>query len=198
MFSYKNDYFHNLGGNPTWYYCDANNDGDDTGPSGIETDNLQILAEDGGSGNHEYICSLWSQYEVFAECCGDGPCYSGTGTTPRRCGSQSGGSGCRYVEGEFLVNNAGLNTRKAYLWEYDLEEFDKMMAVNLRAPFILSKLAFLDMKERKDGHILNILSTACHFANEKMSIYTATKKGFEGLPFRIKIIDFFKLHEDKS
>lgn len=80
-----------------------------------------------------------------------------------------------------LVNNAGFNTRKAYLWEYGIEEFDKMISVNLRAPFVLSKLAFLDMKEKKDGHILNVLSTACHFANEKMSIYTATKKGFEGL-----------------
>lgn len=103
----ENDYFHNLGGNPTWYYCDANNDGDDMGPSGIETDNLGILAEDGGSGDHEYICSLWSKYEVFAECCGDESCYSGTGTTPNRCGASSGGHGCRYIAGEILVNNAG-------------------------------------------------------------------------------------------
>lgn len=82
---------------------------------------------------------------------------------------------------DILINNAGFNSRKAYLWEYGEEEFDDMFAVNVRAGFILTKLAFFDMKERKEGHIVNILSTACHFNNERMSIYTATKKAFQGL-----------------
>ncbi len=82
---------------------------------------------------------------------------------------------------DILINNAGFNSRKAYLWEYGEEEFDDMFAVNVRAGFILTKLAFLDMKKRKEGHIVNILSTACHFNNERMSIYTATKKAFQGL-----------------
>ncbi len=82
---------------------------------------------------------------------------------------------------DILINNAGFNSRKAYLWEYGEEEFDDMFAVNVRAGFILMKLAFLDMKKRGEGHIVNILSTACHFDNERMSIYTATKKAFQGL-----------------
>ncbi len=82
---------------------------------------------------------------------------------------------------DILINNAGFNSRKAYLWEYNEEEFDDMFSVNVRAGFILMKLAFFDMKEQRKGNIVNILSTACHFDNEKMSIYTATKKAFQGL-----------------
>ncbi len=97
---------------------------------------------------------------------------------------------------DILINNAGFNTRKAYLWEYGQEEFDDMFFVNVRAGFLLTKLVFLDMKEKREGHIVNILSTACHFDNERMSIYTATKKAFEGLtnvfrkearPYNIKV-----------
>lgn len=82
---------------------------------------------------------------------------------------------------DILINNAGFNPRKAYLWEYNNIEFNDMFSVNVKAGFILMKLSFLDMKEKGKGHIINILSTACHFNNEKMSIYTATKKAFQGL-----------------
>ncbi len=82
---------------------------------------------------------------------------------------------------DILINNAGFNSRKAYLWEYGQEEFDDMFFVNVRAGFLLMKLAFFDMKKRGGGHIVNLLSTACHFDNERMSIYTATKKAFQGL-----------------
>ncbi len=97
---------------------------------------------------------------------------------------------------DILINNAGFNSRKAYLWEYGIEEFDDMFSVNVRAAFFLMKLAFLDMKEKRKGHIVNILSTACYFDNERMSIYTGTKKALQGLtnvfrkearPYNIKV-----------
>jgi len=56
-----------------------------------------------------------------------------------------------------------------------------MLAVNLRAPFILMREAFSDMKKKQSGHIINILSTVCHADMERMSVYTAAKKGLEGL-----------------
>lgn len=82
---------------------------------------------------------------------------------------------------DILINNAGYNSRKAHLWEYEVDEFDGMIAVNLRAPFILMREAFKDMKKRGGGHIVNILSTACHSDIELLSVYTATKKGLQGL-----------------
>jgi NAD(P)-dependent dehydrogenase (short-subunit alcohol dehydrogenase family) len=80
-----------------------------------------------------------------------------------------------------LINNAGYNVRKARLWEYTTEELDRMLAVNLRAPFQLMRAAFPDMQAARGGHVVNILSTVCHFDNESMSLYTAAKKGFAGL-----------------
>jgi short-subunit dehydrogenase len=82
---------------------------------------------------------------------------------------------------DILVNNAGYNERKAPILDATTEEFDRMVAVNLRAPFILAREAARDMAARKSGHIVNVLSTVCHFANETMGIYTATKRGLEGL-----------------
>jgi NAD(P)-dependent dehydrogenase (short-subunit alcohol dehydrogenase family) len=82
---------------------------------------------------------------------------------------------------DVLINNAGFNPRKASLAEVTTEEFDALLAVNLRAPFILGREAFQDMAARGSGHIVNILSSACLHANEGMGAYTAAKKGLEGL-----------------
>ncbi len=82
---------------------------------------------------------------------------------------------------DILINNAGYNSRKAYLWEMETDEFDNMIAVNLRAAFILIREAFRDMKARGAGHIVNILSTACHADIERLGVYTAAKKGLQGM-----------------
>lgn len=82
---------------------------------------------------------------------------------------------------DVLINNAGYNARKAPLHEVATDEFDAMMAVNLRAPFILCREALADMIPRGSGHIVNILSTVCHFSNENMGVYTAAKCGLDGL-----------------
>jgi NADP-dependent 3-hydroxy acid dehydrogenase YdfG len=48
------------------------------------------------------------------------------------------------------------------------------------------------MRERKSGHIVNVLSSACHFNIELMGAYTAAKKGLGGLTdvFRKEVLDF--------
>ncbi len=82
---------------------------------------------------------------------------------------------------DVLVNNAGFNSRKAPVHEIDLEEFDSILAVNLRAPLVFVRAVLPAMTARGSGHIVNILSTVCHHSMETMGAYTAAKKGFEGL-----------------
>ncbi|HZN58767.1 MAG TPA: SDR family oxidoreductase [Planctomycetota bacterium] len=82
---------------------------------------------------------------------------------------------------DVLINNAGFNPRKAPVAEVTTEEFDGIVAVNLRAPFILLREVLRAMILRRTGHIVNILSTVCHYANESMGAYTAAKRGLEGL-----------------
>lgn len=82
---------------------------------------------------------------------------------------------------DVLVNNAGYNSQKAPLAQVTLEDFDAQYAVNLRAPWLLCREALRDMGVRKTGHIVNVISTVAHFANENMGVYTAMKAGLRGL-----------------
>jgi len=88
---------------------------------------------------------------------------------------------------DILVNNAGYNSRKAALWEVDTDEFDKMFAVNIRAPFILMRESFQDMRARGNGHVVNILSTVCHADLETMGVYTAAKRGLQRSAWRVNV-----------
>lgn len=82
---------------------------------------------------------------------------------------------------DILINNAGFNPRKAPIWEVTSDELDSLLAVNFKAPFLFIRQILPEMVQRKGGHIVNILSTVCHYSNEGMGAYTAAKKAFEGL-----------------
>jgi NAD(P)-dependent dehydrogenase (short-subunit alcohol dehydrogenase family) len=108
---------------------------------------------------------------------------------------------------DILINNAGYNSRKAPLWEVETAEFDDILAVNLRAPFVLMRESFQDMKKRGSGHVVNILSTVCHFSNQTMGVYTAAKAGLRALtdiyrkearPFDIRITSIYPGGVDTS
>ncbi len=80
---------------------------------------------------------------------------------------------------DVLVNNAGQLLVKPFA-ETTLEEFDRLLAVNLRAPFALTKTALPHLAERH-GAVINIASSAGkrYYANQ--SAYCATKHGLLGL-----------------
>ncbi len=82
---------------------------------------------------------------------------------------------------DVLINNAGMNSRKCDLAETNLEEFEQQYAINLRAPYLLCREAMQQMLPKKQGYIINIVSTVAKRSNATMSIYTAMKQGFAGL-----------------
>ena len=81
---------------------------------------------------------------------------------------------------DVLVNNAGLNHLKAPVVEIGLDDWELQYAVNLRAPFLLSREALRDMAERKRGHILNVISTIAKTSAPNYAIYTTMKYGLMG------------------
>lgn len=81
---------------------------------------------------------------------------------------------------DILINNAGLNHRKAPIGEIELDDWELQYAVNLRAPFLLSREALKDMGERKSGHIVNVVSTIAKTAQPNYSIYSTMKYGLMG------------------
>lgn len=82
---------------------------------------------------------------------------------------------------DILVNNAGHYGPVVPVEEYPLAEFDKVIAVHLRAAFLLSKLVLPQMYERKSGVILNISSLSAKAAYGWGSAYAAAKAGMLGL-----------------
>jgi 3-oxoacyl-[acyl-carrier protein] reductase len=82
---------------------------------------------------------------------------------------------------DILVNNAGHYGPVVPVEEYPLEEFDKVIAVHLRAAFILSKLVAPEMYKRKSGVILNISSLSAKSAFAWGSAYAAAKAGMLAL-----------------
>jgi NAD(P)-dependent dehydrogenase (short-subunit alcohol dehydrogenase family) len=80
---------------------------------------------------------------------------------------------------DILVNNAGTDLTVS-IEEMPIEEWDRIIGVNLRAPFILSKLALAEMRRAGRGHIVNIASTAATRAWANASAYHASKWGLLG------------------
>lgn len=86
----------------------------------------------------------------------------------------------RFARLDILINNAGIDVTVP-VDELSIEEWDRIMGVNLRAPFLLSRLAFRHMKDRGRGQIVNIISTAAKRAWPNASAYHASKWGLLGL-----------------
>jgi NAD(P)-dependent dehydrogenase (short-subunit alcohol dehydrogenase family) len=82
---------------------------------------------------------------------------------------------------DILVNNAGHYGPVVPVEDYPLDEFDKVIAVHLRAAFLLSKLVLPEMYARRSGVILNISSLSAKTAYAWGSAYAAAKAGVLGL-----------------
>ena len=81
---------------------------------------------------------------------------------------------------DILINNAGVNIRKS-LHEYALEEWRKVMSVNLDAVFLMCRAAIPHMKGRGWGRILNMTSIMSHVSLPGRTAYSASKAGLLGL-----------------
>jgi NAD(P)-dependent dehydrogenase (short-subunit alcohol dehydrogenase family) len=81
---------------------------------------------------------------------------------------------------DVLVNNAGID-RTAPFEELEIEDWDRILAVNLRGPVVMSRAVLPGMREAGHGQIVNITSTAAKRAWENASAYHASKWGLLGL-----------------
>jgi NAD(P)-dependent dehydrogenase (short-subunit alcohol dehydrogenase family) len=80
---------------------------------------------------------------------------------------------------DVVINNAGLDVTKP-ISELSVQEWDRVMSVNLRGPFIMAKSTLPIMASQRSGHIVNIVSTACLRAWTEASVYHASKWGLRG------------------
>ncbi|MCL2349496.1 MAG: 3-oxoacyl-[acyl-carrier-protein] reductase [Planctomycetaceae bacterium] len=77
---------------------------------------------------------------------------------------------------DILVNNAGI-TRDMLLRRLKDEDWDNVMAINLRGPFLMTRALCESMRKAKKGRIINIASVSGLQGNPGQANYCASKAG---------------------
>jgi NAD(P)-dependent dehydrogenase (short-subunit alcohol dehydrogenase family) len=80
-----------------------------------------------------------------------------------------------------LLNSAGIAGKNAPLDEYGLDEWRKVIEVNLNGTFYVNRVVIPSMKARNYGRIVNISSVAGKEGNPNAAAYAASKSGVLGL-----------------
>jgi 2-dehydro-3-deoxy-L-rhamnonate dehydrogenase (NAD+) len=83
----------------------------------------------------------------------------------------------RFGRVDILINNAGIAGVNAKTWETDVEEWRKVMRVNLDGPFICSRAIVPGMIAQNYGRIITIASIAGKEGNPNAAHYSASKAG---------------------
>jgi NAD(P)-dependent dehydrogenase (short-subunit alcohol dehydrogenase family) len=81
---------------------------------------------------------------------------------------------------DILVNNAGI-VAEGPLAEASVEEWDRLMAINARAPFLLCKAALPHLKAGGAGTIIQIVSVIGVKGYVNQGVYTASKHALMGM-----------------
>ncbi|MGC2399946.1 MAG: SDR family oxidoreductase [Acidobacteriaceae bacterium] len=91
----------------------------------------------------------------------------------------------RHGRCDILVNNAGIGVLRKPLVELPVEEWDRMMHTNLRAPYLMIRALGPMMIAAKSGHIINISSLAGKNPLPEGAAYSASKWGLNGLTYSV-------------
>lgn len=84
-----------------------------------------------------------------------------------------------------LINNAGIFIQKS-LDDQLIEDWDLILATNLKAPYLLSK-EFSEMLTHSKGHIINITSTRALMSEAGTEAYSASKGGLISLTHSLAV-----------
>jgi 3-oxoacyl-[acyl-carrier protein] reductase len=81
---------------------------------------------------------------------------------------------------DVLINNAGINNINT-IDEIELDDWQKIQDINVRAPFLISKAVIKNMRKNKWGRIINIGSIFGVVTKEKRLSYTTSKAALVGM-----------------
>jgi 3-oxoacyl-[acyl-carrier protein] reductase len=87
----------------------------------------------------------------------------------------------RFAKIDILLNNAAMYARKravrAFTWEMDPSDWEKVIAVNLTGVFLCSRAVIPHMIQHKSGKIINVASSLAFSGTTQLSHYVASKGG---------------------
>jgi NAD(P)-dependent dehydrogenase (short-subunit alcohol dehydrogenase family) len=87
---------------------------------------------------------------------------------------------------DLLVNNAGVGGEGRAFRSADTDAVETLLAVNLRAPMLLTRALLPQMIERRSGSIVFVGSVAGRIAIPGSAIYSATKYGLRGFAHALR------------
>ena len=82
---------------------------------------------------------------------------------------------------DILINNAGITGSTSPLWEYDVDEWNKIVQINLMGTFNCCKCVVPYMIKKDYGRIVNVASVAGKDGNANASAYSSAKAAAIGL-----------------
>lgn len=82
---------------------------------------------------------------------------------------------------DILINNAGLAQGVDAVYEASFDDWDTMIDTNIKGVLTMTRLVSPSMKQRNDGHIINIGSIAGYEAYAGGSVYCATKHAVKAI-----------------
>ena len=82
---------------------------------------------------------------------------------------------------EILVNNAGISGPNMPTWEYGIEDWRRVIDIDLTGPFLVSRAVVPEMRDAGYGRIVNIASVAGKEGNPNAPAYSAAKAGLIAL-----------------
>lgn len=80
-----------------------------------------------------------------------------------------------------LVNNAGISGPNVSSWDYPVEDWLRVLEINLTGTFLVSRAFLPGMRDRDYGRIVNVASIAGKEGNPNASAYSSSKAGVIGL-----------------
>ena len=78
---------------------------------------------------------------------------------------------------DILINNAGITGPTAELWNYEIEDWNKVIDINLHGTFNCCKSIVPEMIKNNYGRIVNIASVSGKDGNANASAYSSSKAG---------------------
>ena len=143
----------------------------------------QILAEEGAHVAVNYMSSPEAAEEVVGKITGRGRRAVAIGAdvaSPRQVEQMVTAAEDGLGPVDILVNNAGIHKHHKS-WEMSVEDWERVIGVNLTGAYLTSRLLGPRMAQRGWGRIVNISSIIADIGSDHEAHYTASKAGMHGL-----------------
>ncbi len=87
---------------------------------------------------------------------------------------------------DVLINNAGIEATGP-ITDFTVADFDRVVAVNVRGPFLVCRYALLGMMERRKGSVINISSRSAIWEEEESLVYGPSKAALDRFTLNLAV-----------